>query len=90
MIRNVLGELGAGKIGNYDFCSFSYLGTGRFRGNEKSKPAIGVPGEIQEVQEEVLEIVMEEIVDQSIQLGPLTAISGRCEPNHEIVICGVV
>ena len=35
-VRKALGEAGAGRIGNYDFCSFSSLGTGRFRGNTKS------------------------------------------------------
>lgn len=34
IVRQVLGEAGAGKIGNYDFCSFSTRGTGRFRGNK--------------------------------------------------------
>ena len=41
IVRKALGEVGAGKIGNYDFCSFSSRGIGRFRGNEKSNPTIG-------------------------------------------------
>lgn len=40
-VRQALGEAGAGKIGNYDFCSFSSRGTGRFRGNERTNPTIG-------------------------------------------------
>lgn len=56
-IRQVLGEAGAGNIGNYDFCSFSTRGIGRFRGNEKSNPAIGKPGEIEEVEEERIETI---------------------------------
>jgi hypothetical protein len=62
IVRNALGEVGAGKIGNYDFCSFSYKGTGRFRGNEKSNPVIGQPGKVEEVEEEVIEVVMEESI----------------------------
>lgn len=44
IVRQALGEAGAGKIGDYDFCSFSSRGTGRFRGNEKTNPAIAKLG----------------------------------------------
>ena len=60
LIREELGKLGAGKIGNYDFCSFSYRGTGRFKGNDNSNPVIGEKGKLEEVEEEVIEVVMEE------------------------------
>ncbi len=30
IVRKALGEAGAGKIGNYDFCSFSSRGVVRF------------------------------------------------------------
>jgi len=36
IVRQALGEAGAGKIGNYEFCSFSTRGIGGFRGNENS------------------------------------------------------
>lgn len=58
IVRNVLGESGAGKIGNYDFCSFSTKGTGRFRGNEISNPAIGTKGQYESVEEEKIEVVV--------------------------------
>jgi len=58
IVRKVLGEAGAGQIGNYDFCSFSSRGTGRFRGNEKSNPTIGKAGEYEEVEEERIEAVV--------------------------------
>ena len=57
-VRQALGEAGAGKIGNYDFCSFSSRGTGRFRGNEKTNPAIGEAGKYEVVEEERIEVVM--------------------------------
>lgn len=62
IIRDALGEVGAGKVGSYDSCSFSYSGTGRFRGNEKSNPTIGTPGQIEEIEEESIEVVMEESI----------------------------
>ena len=57
-VRKALGEAGAGRIGNYDFCSFSSLGTGRFRGNTKSNPAIGKAGEYEAVEEERIEVIV--------------------------------
>lgn len=57
-IRKALGEVGAGKIGNYDFCSFSSRGTGRFRGNKKTNPAIGKAGQYEAVEEERIETIM--------------------------------
>lgn len=53
--RQALGEAGAGRIGNYGFCSFSCRGTGRYRGNEKSNPMIGMAGNYESVAEERIE-----------------------------------
>ena len=67
-VRQALGEAGAGKIGNYDFCSFSSRGTGRFRGNEKSNPAIGELGKYEEVEEERIEVVVpQEILKEVVE-----------------------
>jgi hypothetical protein len=56
-IRNVLNESGAGRIGNYDNCSFSTRGLGRFRGLEGSKPALGNIGRVEEIEEERIETI---------------------------------
>ena len=67
-VRQTLGEAGAGKIGNYDFCSFSSRGTGRFRGNEKTNPTIGKAGKYEAVEEERIEaIVPREILAKVIE-----------------------
>lgn len=58
IVRQSLGEAGAGKIGNYDFCSFSSLGFGRFRGNNLSNPSVGKAGEYETVQEEKIEVIV--------------------------------
>lgn len=58
IVRETLGNAGAGKIGNYDFCSFSTRGTGRYRGNENSTPAIGDPLKYESVDEERIEVVL--------------------------------
>lgn len=68
VVRQALGEAGAGKIGNYDFCSFSSRGKGRFRGNEKTNPAIGKAGNHEVVDEERIEtIVPREILKNVIE-----------------------
>lgn len=46
IIRKTLAEAGAGKIGEYDACSFSWEGEGRFRPLEDAKPFSGNIGEI--------------------------------------------
>lgn len=57
-IRAALAEAGAGKLGDdYDNCSFSVKGIGRFRGLGGSKPFIGKAGEITEVEEERIETI---------------------------------
>lgn len=58
VVRKALGEAGGGKIGNYDFCSFSSRGVGRFRGNEKSNPAIGKAGNYESAEEERIEVTV--------------------------------
>ncbi len=83
IIRDALGEIGAGKVGNYDFCSFSYPGTGRFRGNEESNPAIGVPSQLEEVEEESIEVVMEESTLR-LAIQKLKEVHPYKEPAYEV------
>lgn len=45
LLRNKIFEVGGGRIGNYDHCSFNVEGTGTFRGNEDSNPVVGQKGE---------------------------------------------
>lgn len=57
VVREALGEAGAGHIGNYDHCSFSQRGTGRFRPGEGTDPFIGELGKVEAVDEERIETV---------------------------------
>lgn len=56
-IRQILTESGCGHIGNYDSCSFSTKGIGRYRGLEGTKPFIGESGKIEQVEEEKIETI---------------------------------
>lgn len=57
IVREAMGDAGAGKIGNYSYCSFSIKGTGRYMPLEGAKPAIGEVGKFEEVEEERIECV---------------------------------
>ena len=59
-VRNAIGDAGAGKIGNYDFCSFTTKGVGRFSPLEGANPVIGEVGKIAEVREEKIEFLCPE------------------------------
>ncbi|GLH82338.1 hypothetical protein SSBR45G_72470 [Bradyrhizobium sp. SSBR45G] len=56
-IRRAMGEAGAGRIGNYDNCSFTVRGIGRFRPLAGAHPAIGAVGRLETVEEERIETV---------------------------------
>lgn len=57
-VRAALQQAGAGELGDYDACSFTTTGTGRFRPLEGASPAIGAVGQLEEVEEERIEAVL--------------------------------
>jgi dinuclear metal center YbgI/SA1388 family protein len=58
-LRNSLFEAGAGKIGNYEDCSFTSQGIGSYMGNENSNPEIGERFEFVEAKEIKIEVTFE-------------------------------
>lgn len=59
IVRQAMGDTGAGKIGNYSHCSYSVDGIGRYIPLEGAHPAIGEVGKFEEVIEERVECVCE-------------------------------
>ena len=59
-MRDALFEAGAGRIGDYERCSWYTAGTGTFFGGEGTDPAIGAAGREQRVAELRLETVFPE------------------------------
>lgn len=55
IVRQALGDAGAGIVGNYSHCSFTDIGTGRFKPLKGAHPAIGRVGNFEEVTEERIE-----------------------------------
>ena len=58
IVKEAIFEAGAGKIGNYDCCSWQTLGEGQFRPNDNANPFIGTANKIETVEEYKLETVV--------------------------------
>lgn len=58
VVKNAIFNAGGGKIGAYDFCSFSSKGEGTFRAGELSNPHVGVRGEVHKEEEYRVEIIL--------------------------------
>jgi dinuclear metal center YbgI/SA1388 family protein len=72
-VRQALFNAGAGRIGNYDECSFNLPGTGTFRGSEKSNPYVGKKGVQHREQEERIETIFESHLQSKIITALLSA-----------------
>lgn len=57
-VREALATAGGGSVGNYDSCSFSCAGKGRFRPLAGANPAIGSINQVAVVDEERIETVV--------------------------------
>jgi hypothetical protein len=67
VVRVALFEAGAGRIGEYEHCSWYTVGTGTFLGGAETAPNVGEPGREERVAEYRLETVFPaELHDQVI------------------------
>lgn len=57
-VREALGKAGAGAIGDYEHCSYTLSGTGRFRPTEDADPYIGEAGKMEVTAESKIEVVI--------------------------------
>ena len=68
-VKKSLFDLGVGKIGNYDCCSFETLGTGQFRPLKGSQAFVGNVGQIEKIQELKVEMVCsDDLVKKAVAL----------------------
>jgi len=81
IVREAVGKAGAGRVGKYEFCSFSMKGVGRFRPLEGANPAIGSVGELEQVEEERIEVICEQEI-----LNDVIAMIKSVHPYEEIAI----
>lgn len=67
IVKNAVFAAGAGKIGNYDCCSWQVKGQGQFRPLDGSNPYIGGKGSIESVDEYLVELVCgEEFIKNAV------------------------
>jgi hypothetical protein len=71
-VREALFAAGAGRIGNYEHCSWYTEGTGTFLGGEGSSPSVGQAGR----EERVAELRLETVFPVERQEEVLTALRG--------------
>lgn len=83
-LRAALAEAGAGAIGDYDGCSFSTSGEGRFRPLEGADPAIGAVGRPEVVAEERIEVVLPRRLRAAVVTAMLAAHPYE-EPAYDVV-----
>lgn len=80
-VREAMGKAGAGKIGNYTYCSFSTRGLGRFLPEAGANPAIGEVGQLETVEEERIEVACEKD-----ELATIIKTIREVHPYEEVVI----
>lgn len=83
-IRRILGEAGAGKIGQYSFCSNSVLSKGRFFPSNKANPFIGKSGKLETVDEERIEVICDRSIAKNV-IAKLRAAHPYEEPAIDII-----
>lgn len=65
-VREAIGSVGAGFIGNYSHCSFTSQGMGAFKPEEGTDPFIGKQGEMEYVDEVKVETVFHESIEKQV------------------------
>ena len=66
VVREAMANAGAGRIGNYEACSFSFAGEGRFKGNDESHPVIGEAGTLTVVPEVAVNVIVDGAHKQAV------------------------
>ena len=89
IVREAMGKAGAGKIGNYSYCTFSTKGIGRFRPDTGAHPHIGEVGKFEEVVEERIETVclrekLEEVIKAIKEVHPYDEVALDVYPVENI------
>ncbi|WP_339625284.1 Nif3-like dinuclear metal center hexameric protein [uncultured Winogradskyella sp.] len=65
-LRQALFNAGAGKLGNYECCSFNINGEGTYKGNANSNPVIGKKGELHTEKETAISVTYKKHLESNI------------------------
>ena len=82
-VRDAIFGAGAGRIGDYERCSWFTDGTGTFRGGESTSPTVGEKGREERVRELRLETVFPEDRHDDV-IGALRAAHPYEEPAFDV------
>jgi hypothetical protein len=80
-VLDAIASAGGGTIGEYTHCSFTSIGTGRFKPSAAANPAVGEKGEINTVEE----VRIETFCNRSVAKAVVAAIR-KAHPYEEPVI----
>ena len=58
VVKSAVFAVGGGRIGDYDHCAWQVLGLGQFRPLDGSQPFIGEAGQVEQVEEWKVELVV--------------------------------
>lgn len=78
-VAEAMHNAGAGKSGEYSDCSFRSIGTGYFKGSEKSNPSFGVKGKLEKVDEVKIEVLV-----NSFDVSKVLAAMKQAHPYEEV------
>jgi len=84
-MRAALGKAGAGAMGDYEACSFTSIGSGRFTPVDGANPYIGKVGKQEEVAEEKIEVMIPESKRNQV-LKSMLAAHPYEEPAYDIYL----
>jgi hypothetical protein len=82
-VRDALFAAGAGKIGDYERCSWYAAGTGTFKGGPGTSPSLGESGREERVSELRLETVFPEELHEAV-VAALRAVHPYEEPAFDV------
>ncbi|MBY9076891.1 Nif3-like dinuclear metal center hexameric protein [Nocardioides sp. WL0053] len=83
-IRDAMTSAGAGRIGDYDSCTFTVEGEGRFRPLDGATPAVGRVGEVEVVAESRIEAVVPRDRRDAV-VAALRAVHPYEEPAYDVL-----
>ena len=83
-LREALAKAGAGRIGDYDACSYTTTGEGRFRALAGANPFVGSVGELHVEEEVKVEVVFPESIKGRVLKAMLTSHPYE-EPAYDVI-----
>ncbi|MCP2074278.1 UNVERIFIED_ORG: hypothetical protein J2Y77_003714 [Pseudomonas lini] len=66
VVKSAVFSAGGGRIGDYDHCAWQVLGQGQFRPLDGSQPFIGEAGQVEQVEEWKVELVVADELIRSV------------------------